>query len=519
MPSSDDQTIHQPSQERLVELAAAAGLSLNDQEVEDYQQLVNSTLAEAERVAEADNPRFGVHNIKYTDRSPGYRPDADEDPYNAWITKFTVEGAENGPLSGMEIGLKDNIALAGYEMTCGSSVLEGYVPQIDATVATRLLDAGATLTGKLNMESFAWSGSSDTSDFGTVETPHAEGHLTGGSSSGSGAAPAAGDCDAALGGDQGGSIRVPSAWSGLVGLKPTTGLVPYTGIFPIDRGYDHTGPQAKTVEDAAAILEAIAGEDLQDGLKMDPRQPRGVEADDYTGALDEDLDDISIGVLEEGFGWESSDEAVDTAVLDAIEVLEGLGAETESVSVETHRLTVPIWTVAATQGGISLLKDEGVGTNYKGWYWDDLLEAFSKFREARAHEFPPTVKTSLLADAHLRDEYSIELYAKAKNLALDAERKYNSHLEEHDALVLPTTPMLPYERDDSLNRVERVSRTLGNLANTGMFDLTNHPALTVPCAKPDGLPVGMMLVGSHLDERTLFNIASSFEAEVDWEQR
>lgn len=320
MPSSDDQTIHQPSQERLVELAAAAGLSLNDQEVEDYQQLVNSTLEAAERVAEADNPRFGVHDIKYTDRSPGYRPDADEDPYNAWITKFTVEGAEDGPLSGMEIGLKDNIALAGYEMTCGSSVLEGYVPQIDATVATRLLDAGATLTGKLNMESFAWSGSSDTSDFGTVETPHAEGYLTGGSSSGSGAAPAAGDCDAALGGDQGGSIRVPSAWSGLVGLKPTTGLVPYTGIFPIDRGYDHTGPQAKTVEDAAAILEAIAGEDLHDGLKMDPRQPRGVEADDYTGALDEDLEDISIGVLAEGFGWESSDEEVDTAVRDAIAV-------------------------------------------------------------------------------------------------------------------------------------------------------------------------------------------------------
>ena len=519
MPRSDKNPFTTPTEADISELAEELGIPLSDSERADYQLLASAAIEGSNPVRHGSSFDPGLRPDTYTGRSGGYKPSAEEDPLNAWIRKTRIQTHSDGPLAEYSIGLKDSIALAGVELTLGSSLMEGFVPQIDATAVHRLLDAGAEIAGKLNMESFAWSGSSDTSDFGTVETPHAEGYLTGGSSSGSGAAPAAGDCDAALGGDQGGSIRVPSAWSGLVGLKPTTGLVPYTGIFPIDRGYDHTGPQAKTVEDAAAILEAIAGEDLHDGLKMDPRQPRGVEADDYTGALDEDLEDISIGVLEEGFGWESSDEEVDTAVRDAIEVLEGLGVETEPVSVETHRLTVPIWTVAATQGGISLLKDEGVGTNYKGWYWDDLLEAFSKFREARAHEFPPTVKTSLLADAHLQDEYSIELYAKAKNLALDAERKYNVHLEEHDALVLPTTPMLPYERDDSLNRVERVSRTLGNLANTGMFDLTNHPALTVPCAKPDGLPVGMMLVGSHLDERTLFNIASSFEAEVDWEQR
>ncbi len=519
MPSSDKQTIHRPSRARVEKLAAEMGLNLNSDEIDDYYSLINGTLGDIEQVVEADDPRFEIHETQYTDRSPGYRPGSDEDPYNAWITKCTVEGADSGPLSGMEIGLKDNVALAGYEMTCGSSVLEGYVPQIDATVATRLLEAGATITGKLNMESFAFSGSSDTSDFGTVETPHAEGYLTGGSSSGSGAAPAAGDCDAAIGGDQGGSIRVPSAWSGLVGLKPTTGLVPYTGIFPIDRGYDHTGPQARTVEDAAAILEVIAGEDIQDGLKMDPRQPRGVSAADYTDALEDDLDDVSIGVLDEGFGWEYSDEEVDTAVSDAIGVLEDLGAETERVSVDIHRLTIPIWTAAGIQGGVSTLMDEGVGTNFKGWYWDDLIKSFGKFREARSHEFPPTVKAALLADAHLMDEYSIEPYAKAKNLALDAERKYNRKLEAHDALVLPTTPMLPYERNDELGRVERVGRTLINLSNTGMFDLTNHPALTVPCAKPDGLPVGMMLVGEHFDETTLFNIASSFETEVNWEER
>lgn len=518
MPRSDEDTIHRPSKARIEALANAENLHLNESEIEDYHELVNSTLEQIETVATATEPQFGPHEIQHTDRSPGYQP-GEDDPHNAWVTKCTVEGADEGPLSDLEIGLKDNIALAGYEMTCGSSVLTGFVPQIDATVASRLLDAGATIVGKLNMESFAWSGSSDTSDFGTVPTPHDTDHLAGGSSSGSGAAPAAGECDVALGGDQGGSIRVPSAWCGLVGLKPTTGLVPYTGIFPIDRGYDHTGPQARTVEDAARVLEVIAGEDRYDGLKMDPRQPRGVEADDYTEALEQGVSDLSVGVLEEGFNWEFSDEEVDTAVQDAVETLSELGIDTETVSVDLHRLTVPIWTIAATQGGIDMLKGEGVGTNFKGWYWSGLIESFGRFRKAQADKLPPTVKTSLLTDGHLREEQSIELYAKAKNLALEAERRYNQHLEKHDALVLPTTPMLPYEREPDLNRVERVGRTLTNLANTGMFDLTNHPAMTVPCAKPDGLPVGMMLVGDHFDEQTLFNIASSFEDNIDWENR
>lgn len=518
MPRGDTHAIRRPSAEELVAVARQYGIDLNERERADYMELVEATLDSIEEIEEWPEPGFDLHEREYTDRSGSYRPDSEEDPYNAWISKFRVEGADDGPLAGMEVGLKDSIALAGYELTCGSAVLEGYVPQIDATVATRLLDAGATIIGKLNMESFAWSGSSDTSDFGTVPTPHDTNHLAGGSSSGSGAAPATGDCDIAIGGDQGGSIRVPSAWCGLVGMKPTTGLVPYTGVVPIDRGYDHVGPQTRTVETNAKTLEAIAGEDVQDGLRMDPRQPRGVEADDYADAIEEGIDDLSIGVLEEGFGWEYSDEEVDETVREAVGTLEDLGASAETVSVDLHRLTVPVWTAAAVQGGINLLEGETVGTSFKGWYWTDMIQAFGKFRRARANEFPPTVKASMLTNGHLESERGIELYAKAKNLALDAEREYNRALDDHDALVMPTTPMLPYERDDDLGRVDRVGRTLINLSNTGMFDLTNHPALTVPCAKPEGLPVGLMLVGEHFDERTLYRIAGTFEAETDWEE-
>lgn len=519
MGENNTQNIRRPSTEELDAIAEQYELDLNEQERADYKELVDSTLQSIEELDGQPEPQFDLHDRKYTDRSASYRPDTEEDPYNAWVSKFRVEGADSGPLAGTEVGLKDSIALAGYELTCGSAVLEGYVPQIDATVATRLLDAGATITGKLNMESFAWSGSSDTSDFGTVPTPHDEDHLAGGSSSGSGAAPAAGDCDIAIGGDQGGSIRVPSAWCGLVGMKPTTGLVPYTGVVPIDRGYDHVGPQTRSVEMNAKTLEVIAGEDIQDGLRMDPRQPRGTEADDYSKAIDDDINNLSIGVLEEGFEWDYSDTEVDESVREAITTLENLGAETGTVSIDLHRLTVPIWTAAAVQGGVNLLEGETVGTSFKGWYWSDIIQAFGKFRRARANDFPPTVKASMLTNGHLTNERSIEMYAKAKNLALQAEREYNRALEEYDALVLPTTPMLPYERDDELNRVERVGRTLINLANTGMFDLTNHPALTVPCGKSEDLPIGMMLVGNHFDERTLYQIASSFESAVDWEER
>lgn len=519
MAKSNTQGIRRPSAEELRSVAEYYNVTLNNSELEDYDELVDALLDSIDIVDDYPEPRFDVHEREYTDRSASYRPTEDEDPYNAWILKCRVEGSDDGPLAGMEVGLKDSIALAGYELTCGSSLLEGYVPQIDATVATRLLEAGATITGKLNMESFAWSGSSDTSDFGTVPTPHDDDHLAGGSSSGSGAAPAAGDCDIAIGTDQGGSVRVPSAWCGLVGLKPTTGLVPYTGIVSIDRGYDHPGPQTRTVETNAAALQAIAGVDVQDGLRMDPRQPRNIETGNYVDAVEGGVADLEIGVLEEGFDWDVSDEEVDEAVYDSVEVLEELGATADPVSVELHRLAVPLWTAAAVQGGADLIEGETVGSSYKGWYWSDMAETFGKFRQARANAFPPTVKSSLLTNGHLQNERNIELYAKAKNIALDAERQYNRILEDYDALVLPTTPMLPYERNEDLSRVERVGRTLTNLSNTAMFDLTSHPALTVPCAKSDGLPIGLMVVGSHFDEEMLYRIAGAFENETDWENR
>jgi amidase len=234
-------------------------------------------------------------------------------------------------------------------------LFEGYVPEIDATIVTRLLNAGATITGKLNMESFAFSGSSDTSDFGTVTNPRAPEYIAGGSSSGSGAAVAAGEVDVAIGGDQGGSIRIQSSCCGIVGIKLTTGLVPYTGIFPIDSTLDHTGPMAEA-------LEVMAG---TDGL--DPRQPAGLDPDPYTDALVDDIEGTTVAVPKEGFDREESDPEVNATVRDAIETLESLGAETVEVSVPRHLDSLALWIAIAGYGGVQTLKQGGTGSLLDGW--------------------------------------------------------------------------------------------------------------------------------------------------------
>jgi amidase len=516
MSPRDRRSIHRPGKKEIAEGASLAGLSLTEEELEDFEVLVQESYAEIETIRETATFMHPNQPSEYIHRTTGYTPNKQEDPHNVWITKCRVEGAESGLLSGKTVGLKDSIALAGYPMTVGSDVMRGFVPRIDATIVTRLLDAGATIVGKLNMESFAASGAGDMSDFGPVVHPDDEDYLSGGSSSGSAAAPALDECDIAIGGDQGGSIRNPSALCGTVGLKPTTGLVPYTGSFPYDLGFDTLGPHAQTVEEVAVTLEAIAGVDLEDGIRMDHRQPRGVKPDPYTDALDEGIDGLSIGKLSEGFGLEDGNPEIDQTVEKSLTTLDDLGATVESVSMSLHRLGPTMLEATALHGGTRLLREGGVGTNHNGWYWTELAEYLSMAFRARNRELPVPVKRVLLAGTLLHESYNIEFYAKAKNIALEAQRRLNDLFETCDALVMPTTPILPLKRREDLDRIEKSHRAHRSTGNTAMFSLTHHPAVTVPCGTVDGFPVGMMLVADHFDETTLVRIASEFESAVDW---
>jgi amidase len=286
-----------PTPEQLRDIAAAIGLQLTNDDIHSFIGLLRPSIDSYNIV---DAMPDELPHVKYP-RTPGYRPHADENKYNAWYYKTSVKGAARGKLKGKTIALKDNIMLAGVPMMNGASTLEGFVPEVDATIVTRILDAGGEIVGKAHCEFFCLSGGSHTNATGAVHNPRKMGYSAGGSSSGSAALVAAGEVDMAIGGDQGGSIRIPAAFCGIYGMKPTHGLVPYTGIMPIEIFVDHTGPMTGNVRDNALLLEVIAGPD-----GYDPRQ-YAVKTHAYTKALEGGVQGLSIAVVQEGFGHANSE--------------------------------------------------------------------------------------------------------------------------------------------------------------------------------------------------------------------
>jgi amidase len=256
-------TVKIPTLAQLGEVAGELGLNFSEADLSAHLEALQPSF-EAYNVLDQMSDELPA--IAYP-RRPGHRPAPEENLHGAWYVKTEVPGAASGKLAGKTVALKDNICLAGVPMMNGASTLEGYVPHVDATVATRILDSGGTIVGKTVCEYFCFSGGSHTSASGPVHNPHRKGYSAGGSSSGSAVVVASGEVPMALGGDQGGSIRIPASFCGIYGLKPTHGLVPYTGIMPIELTLDHTGPMTATVEDNALLLEVLAG---PDGL--DPRQ-------------------------------------------------------------------------------------------------------------------------------------------------------------------------------------------------------------------------------------------------------
>jgi len=500
--------VQRPTPSEIREIAREHHIELSDAEVEDFATAIEDTMAAYERLDELPDPR---PRVEYTDRDPGYRPGREADPLNAFVTKCRVEGAEDGPLAGVEVGLKDNVSLAGVEMTLGSKLFEGYVPDTDATIVTRMLDAGATVTAKLNMEDMAFSGSGELSATGPVLNPRSEDHIAGGSSSGSAAAVVNGDVDVAIGGDQGGSIRIPASWCGAVGHKPTHSLVPYMGIAGLGRSFDHAGPICTSVEDCARVLDVIAGKD-----PLDPRQGE-VPTEDYTASLGGNPGEISVGVLAEGFGHEESEPGVDDAVHDALSAFEGAGAEVTEVSVPMHLDGPAIWTAVANEATAATVDSEGIGHYGNGFYDTGLAEYFGKARRAGADDYLTTLKLTVILGQYLADEYRGHYYAKGQNLSRELAGRYDEALADVDVLAMPTTPQTAHELREDLTRLETIERALNMLPNTSPFDVTGHPAVSVPCGTSDGLPVGLMLVGERFDDATVLRAAEAFERNHDRE--
>ena len=497
-----------PTSEDLRRLAAANYFELSEEELSAFQELIPARFTNYETLERMPMPQ---EPLKYRDRDPGYRPSRAHDPFNAIVRRCTLRGASSGKLAGKRFGLKNNICVAGMPMNCGSLVLDGYVPEIDATIVTRLLDAGAEVVATLNLDNFAFSGAGDTSAQGPTLNPHNPDHLAGGSSGGSAASLYYDDIDITIGGDQGGSIRIPASWCGVVGLKPTHSLVPYTGIVGIDNTFDHAGPMSRTVADAALTLEVIAGKD-----PLDPRQGE-VPVQPYTDALGRGVSELRIGVLTEGLGLRVSEPDVDVAVRRAMEVFSELGAQTTEVSVPSHsEAGGVVWGLMA-EGAAAYLRSNGMGYGWQGLYNPGLVETLGKSRRAQADDFPPTVKLILLIGTYMAEHYHGRLYAKAQNLRRVLRASYDQALEQVDVLVMPTTPMKSHRYKPDADIKGLINEGWDMLDNTAPFNMTGHPAISIPCGKSNGLPVGLMLVGKHFDDATLFRAAHAFEQHVNWE--
>ena len=504
--SESPPNIRSPTPEEIREVAEQHHMSLSDDEVADFAAIIEGMLEGYERIDQLSAP---TPEVQYHTRDPGYNPGPEEDPLNAFVRTCEVQGAADGPLAGYEVGLKDSVSLAGVEMTLGSKLFEGYVPSTDATIVTRLLDAGATITGKLNMEDMALSGSGELSATGPVLNPRDDDYIAGGSSSGSAAAVATGDVDVAIGGDQGGSIRIPAAWSGIVGHKPTHSLVPYTGVAGLGRSFDHVGPMCSTVEDCALLLDVLAG---ADGL--DPRQG-AVPTQHYSEALGVNPREITVGVLDEGFGHEQSESGVDETVRTALDEFEAAGAEVTEVSVPMHLDGLPIWNAIGLEEITATVNAECVGHYGKGFYDMQFADAFGRARRALADDYLTTMKLTLIAGQYLSNEYRGHYHAKGQNLARKLTDAYDEALADVDVLAMPTTPQTAHEVDRDISRAEAIDRALNMLPNTAPFDNTGHPAISVPAGQSDGLPVGVMFVGDTFDDATALATAHAFEQHVE----
>ena len=442
-------------------------------------------------------------------RDPGYVPAPEENPHNAFIRRCHVEGSAQGPLAGLTVGLKDNIALAGVPTTNGSR-LTSYTPVRDAVVVERILAAGGTIVGKLNMDDFGSTGLGESSAFGPTRNPVNPSRSAGGSSGGSGAAVRSGEVDLSLGVDQGGSGRIPAAFCGVVAAKPTHGLVPSWGIAHIDHTIDFVTPLARTVDGAARLLEAISGSDWRDAQWVRARP----EPDHYTRAQEQGVKGIRIGVITESMEPSICEPAVVDNAARATDALRASGAVVEDI-------TIPLW-----REGLSMFlpyighlfshtfRSEGQGTGHLGVYDTHAMEAFAGTRRREGALLADQVKAWLIADRHVHERYFGIPYARLHNARLALRRTISEALARFDLLLTPTLPLTaPELLQGEASFAELSGRTAARLCyNTAPLNLSGHPALSVPSGTDsDGLPTAVQLIGHHFEERLVFRAAFALE--------
>lgn len=540
--------LHAPpvTKEVLQQTASLLGVQVPEKWEEDFTVMLGTVREAMEKVLEMED--FVIQpDLKRFPRTNVSRPAPEENPFNAWATQALVENINEeerslGLLAGKKIILKDNICLAGVPCEFGTKVFENWVPQTDATVVTRTLEAGGTIIGKATCENFCSYGVSNTAATGPVGNVYDKTRSAGGSTSGCGVLIALGEADLGIGGDQGGSIRIPASHLGIVGLKPAFGLVPYTGIISSETAVDHTGPMSRDVMSNALFLQVLAG---VDGL--DDRQLAGTPFPDqvpnYTALLSaarsartllsvgekKPADSapgatrpLRIGVLKEGENFQVMDPRVAACVRAAVEKLKGLGAEVTEVSVPGHANVSLLGRVQRVASNSLLGRHSGT----RQMHLTDLNERLLPWTQEKFEKLWFIAAHYMVSGMYAEQNYP-QLHGKVHNLIRKLKLDYDAVLKDVDILVMPTLPwvakkMMPQDAPP----LAHLKDYDGLTSNTLAYNLTGHPALSIPCGMlppPEGpedlrLPVGMQLVGKYHDELTLYKAALAWSDAFNWKE-
>lgn len=429
-----------------------------------------------------------------------------DDPLNAIATRCAVPPAADGILAGMTLGVKDIIAIAGLPMECASIPMRGYIPGFDAVIVDRLRHAGATIEAKTNLDEFAASGRGTTSASGAIKNPHDTTRTAGGSSGGTAAAVAAGLVDGGLGTDTGGSIRIPAGFCGVVGLKPTYGLVPLHGIVENTYTQDHVGPMTRTLDDAARMLEVMAGKDERDPASLQAAGRDAYAVGEYQSAVAAPPapDELQLGVLAEGFSTGVSDDVV-RATETAIDQLEDAGAQLEEVSVPEFEYGKAVKNILSFTELAAHWRAGGAAYRRGGQIDEGYQSALASRGAARSSELGAFYKQKLLAGAQIIDGHAGRPYTRAQLARETIREAFDAVLNGLDGLVLPTLPDIAPKIDEASEPGFDYAR------NTRFADITRLPALTMPNGTLEGLPVGFQVVGDAFSEARLLSVGKTIQ--------
>jgi amidase len=497
--------------EELKALGAADFMDLSDEDAAGFAELVNGGLEEIEELMAlpVEEPE-----VRWRERDLGRRVLPGEDPYDAFIHYCTIKGAAEGPLKGKRVGVKDNLAIAGLP-TSNSTAMASSVAGCDATVVERLLDAGGEIVGKTNLEEMSAGATGESSIWGPARNPFDTARSAGGSSGGSAAAASGRLVDVAIGVDQGGSVRIPASYTGVVGLIATHGYVPTFGLTSLDQTLDYIAPLAPDVETCALALDAMTG-------PPDPRDPQWKHLvprqTECAAHLGDGVEGMRIAVIEEGAEAEECDPAVFANFEESLKILASAGAKIERTSLAQWKFGWTVETALLATMAWSMNQSDGIGYGHRGYVDENRAHAYALSRRLESNQFPPAFRYWMLTGRYLQEHSFGAVYAHCQNLRHQLTRDVWGKFDEFDLLVTPTTPRVStvlateMRSDPDFLRVHTGAKFA---QNTAPANLTGNPAVVVPNGlDADGLPTSFQFIAAAGADERAFAAAQALQEKV-----